>query len=107
MPYTPPNGTLAASWAGAGEYSPPKTILWGSWPADARITPVGMRAPVLPDPTATIQQFAAPQGWFSGADPASPLVTYNWQYRPPFLSVHATWAGTISYTTSANAEAHW
>lgn len=101
MPYTPPNGTLAASWAGAGEYAPPKTILWGSWPADVRITPVGMRAPVLPDPTATIQQFAAPQGWFSGADPASPLVTYDWQYRPPFLSVHATWAGTISYTPPA------
>ena len=101
MPYTPPNGTLAASWAGAGEYAPPKTILWGSWPADVRITPVGMRAPVLPNPTATIQQFAAPQGWFSGAAPASPLVTYDWQYRPPFLSVHAAWAGTISYAPPA------
>lgn len=101
MSYTPPSGTLDASWVGAPGYARPRQRLWATWYSDSaqRILPVALPAPGVLDPDVRLaSQFVRPAGFESmQAGLVFAFDDHPSRYRPPQWSLDASWLGADVY----------
>lgn len=82
MTYAPPQGVVNASWAGADPYSPPSNPQHNWWGDEDH--GVGIRR-------------LAPPGWSALAVDGGGRLFRDWEYPPPFLTIHASWQGALAY----------
>lgn len=106
MAYTPPTGSINASWLGASPYLPPKTGIWSSWaPSTTQhvFQPQPIAAPGASRPTLKWGQFIAPLALEAAPFGITALLTKPWIYRPPQFAVNATWFGANAYSPSSGS----
>lgn len=98
-----------ASWVGAAPYTPPNLTITASWAGDVFVSPLGIEPPdaQVGMPTLIQQQFAAPGGWDSSTfGPLYALLTG--QYAPPIWTINATWVGALPYAPPDDTvDARW
>lgn len=111
MAYTPPTGSIDASWLGASPYAPPKTGIWSSWAASTAqrvFQPQPIEAPSAPSPVLKWGQFIVPLSLTATPFGITALLTKPWIYRPPQFAVSATWFGATAYSPSSGSLAvYW
>lgn len=107
MAYTPPSGTIDATWSGAPAYVAPKTGIRASWVVSTEqhvFQPQGIAAMPAGSPVLKWKQ------WIAGASAGNQLALgvaipllrpYN--YRAPQYVINASWVGAVAYAPSSGA----
>lgn len=105
MAYTPPSGTIDATWSGAPAYVAPKTGIRASWVVSTEqhvFQPQGIAAMPAGSPALKWGQ------WIAGASAGNQLalgvaipLLRPYSYRAPQYVINASWVGKESYTGPA------
>lgn len=100
MSYSPPAGTLDASWVGRPQYAGATSNVPASWGASI-LGPAGVAPGGVGTPTALQQLLIAPTGLPPGDVAAGGWVLHPEQYRTPQHVLHASWSGAQPYSAPA------
>lgn len=107
MAYTPPSGTIDATWSGAPAYVAPKTGIRASWVVSTEqhvFQPQGIAAMPAGSPVLKWKQ------WIAGASAGNQLalgvaipLLRPYSYRAPQNVINASWVGAVAYAPSSGA----